>query len=37
MEALEQVVDCVEACTLGLDCSTRVVLEHTAEMVGSQT
>ena len=34
MEALEQVVDFVEASTLGMDCSTEVVVEHTAEMVG---
>ena len=36
MEALEQVVDYVEAYTLGMDCSTKVVEEHTVEMVGSQ-
>ena len=34
MEALEKVVDFVEASTLGMDCSTEVVVEHTAEMVG---
>ena len=36
MEALEQVVDFVEASTVGMDCSTKVVVEHTAEMVNSQ-
>ena len=34
MEALEQVVDFFEASTLGMDCSTEVVVEHTTEMVG---
>jgi len=34
VEALEQVVDFVEASTLGMDCSTEVVVEHTAGMVG---
>ena len=34
MEALEQVVYFVEASTLGMDCSTEVVVEHTVEMVG---
>ena len=34
MEALEQVVDFVEASTLGMDCSTKVFVEHTAEMIG---
>ena len=34
MEELEQVVDFVEVSTLGIDCSTEVVVEHTAEMVG---
>ena len=36
MEALEQVVDYVEASTLGMGCSTEVVEEHISEMVGSQ-
>ena len=27
-------VDFVEASTLGMDCSTEVVVEHTTEMVG---
>ena len=35
MEALEQVVDCVEASTLGMDCSTEVVVEHTAKIIDS--
>ena len=34
MEALEQVVIFVEASTLGMDCSTEGVMEHTAKMVG---
>ena len=34
MDALEQVVDFVEASTLGMDCSTEVVVEHTTGMVG---
>ena len=34
MEALEKVVDFFEASTLGMDCSTKLVVEHTAEMVG---
>ena len=34
MEELEQVVDFVEASTLGMDCSTEVVVEHTTEVVG---
>ena len=33
MKASEQVVDFFEASTLGMDCSTEVVVEHTAEMV----
>ena len=35
--ALEQVVDFFEASTLGMDCSTEVVVEHIAEMVGLLT
>ena len=34
MEALEQVVDFVEASTLGMDFSTEVVVEHTTRIVG---
>ena len=34
MEALEEVIDFFEASTLGMDCSTKIVVEHTAEMVG---
>ena len=34
MEALEQVVDFFQASTLGMDFSTEVFVEHTAEMVG---
>ena len=34
MEALEQVFDFVEASTIGVDYSTKVVVEHTVEMVG---
>ena len=34
MEELEQVIYFFEATTLGMDCSTKVVVEHTAEMVG---
>ena len=33
MEALEQVVNFFEASTLGMDCSTEVVVECTIEMV----
>ena len=36
MEALEKVVECVEASTLGMDCSTEVVEEHIAKMGCSQ-
>ena len=36
MEALEQVVDYVEASILVMGYSTEVVQEHTTEMVGSQ-
>ena len=34
MEALEHVVDFVEASTLGMYCFTEFFVEHTAEMVG---
>ena len=34
MEALEHVVNFVEASTLGMDCSTEVVVENTIGMVG---
>ena len=34
MEALEQVVDFVEASTLGMDFPTKVFVKHTTEMVG---
>ena len=34
MEALEKVVNFVEASTLGMDCSTEVFVEHVTEMVG---
>ena len=36
MEALEQVVDNAKASTIGMGCSTEVVEEHIAQMVGSQ-
>ena len=34
MEELEQVVNFVEASTLGMDCPIEVFVEHIAEMVG---